>query len=58
MEITTPNVNPLTGPSASKARRKVKAADLLQGAKTVLIDLDGNEYQLQLTRSRKLILTK
>lgn len=44
--------------AGEKTLRKINAADLLKGDKAVLIELDGSEYRLQLTRSHKLILTK
>lgn len=39
-------------------QRRVKAADLLQGGRVLLIQHNGDEYRLQLTKSDKLILTK
>ncbi|MGH1438609.1 MAG: hemin uptake protein HemP [Cellvibrionaceae bacterium] len=48
--------------SLAKAPRgstpKVTATQLFQGGKTLLIQHNGDEYRLQVTRSRKLILTK
>ncbi len=38
--------------------RTLKAHDLFQGGRSVLIEHNGENYRLQLTRSHKLILTK
>ncbi|MGH1486523.1 MAG: hemin uptake protein HemP [Cellvibrionaceae bacterium] len=38
--------------------RRVKSSDLLAGDKTIIIDHAGSEYELRITRSHKLILTK
>jgi hemin uptake protein HemP len=37
---------------------KVASTELLQGGKFLLIQHNGDEYRLQLTRNNKLILTK
>lgn len=54
----TANMNTASNNAKDKALRKFNAAQLLQGDRAVLIELDGSEYRLQLTRSHKLILTK
>ncbi len=38
--------------------RTITSNDLLQGEKAILIQHNGGEYRLQMTRSKKLILTK
>lgn len=38
--------------------RTITSAELLQGEKAILIEHNGGEYRLQMTRSKKLILTK
>jgi len=44
--------------NAPNALRRVRSQDLLAGGAVVLIDHEGAEYQLRLTRQGKLILTK
>ncbi len=38
--------------------RTITSNELLQGEKAILIQHNGGEYRLQMTRSKKLILTK
>jgi hemin uptake protein HemP len=44
-------------PVASPARR-IASQRLLEGSRELVIEHDGNEYHLRLTRNDKLILTK
>lgn len=44
--------------NAPDALRRVRSQDLLAGRALVLIEHEGAEYQLRLTRQGKLILTK
>ena len=39
-------------------RRRISTADLMQGAREVIIVHEGEEYVLHITRTGKLILTK
>jgi len=50
-----PNRNPPPRPALPRALR---SAELLQGARELLIDHHGICYRLRLTRQGKLILTK
>jgi hemin uptake protein HemP len=39
-------------------RKRIKTADLMQGAREVILVHEGEEYILRITRTGKLILTK
>ena len=39
-------------------RRRISSADLMQGAREVIIVHEGEEYVLRITKTGKLILTK
>lgn len=39
-------------------RRRISTADLMQGAREVIIVYEGEECVLHITKTRKLILTK
>jgi hemin uptake protein HemP len=39
-------------------RKRIRTADLMQGAREVIIVHEGEEYILRITRTGKLILTK
>ena len=41
-----------------EAPKRVSSAELLQGARRLLILHDGTEYRLQVTKNGKLLLTK
>lgn len=45
-------------PQRTFTTRTITSAELLQGEKAILIQHNGAEYRLQMTRSKKLILTK
>jgi hemin uptake protein HemP len=45
-------------PALPVARGTLKSAELLKGARQIVILHDGQEYRLQLTKNGKLILTK
>jgi len=47
-----------TGSMAAGAVRRVNSLALLDGARELVIQHQGNEYHLRLTRNDKLILTK
>ncbi|GAP65110.1 Hemin uptake protein HemP [Mizugakiibacter sediminis] len=49
----SPSVRP-----ARAATRRIESAQLLQGARELVIEHLGGEYHLRLTRNDKLILTK
>ena len=44
--------------SAAKAPPRLSSAELLRGGASVVIEHDGVEYTLRLTRQNKLLLTK
>lgn len=43
---------------ANQAMQRISAEDLFRGATVVLIEFQGERYQLRRTRTGKLILTK
>jgi len=49
-------------PSASRVsrpqRKRITTADLMQGAREIIVFHQGEEYLLRITKSGKLILTK
>ncbi|HWU75541.1 MAG TPA: hemin uptake protein HemP [Rhodanobacter sp.] len=49
-------LQPASAPAA--ARRHVSSQSLLEGARELVIQHQGSEYHLRLTRNDKLILTK
>lgn len=49
--------NPESHPTWSE-RKRIRTADLMQGAREVIIVHEGEEYVLRITRTGKLILTK
>lgn len=50
--------NPPSPTANERPLRRLDSAKLMAGHKRVVIEHDGTEYQLQLTRQGKLILTK
>ena len=44
--------------SAPVATRRIESKNLLDGSRELVIEHQGNEYHLRLTRNDKLILTK
>ena len=56
----TPTPKPIPTPTPTPARAPLRwsVADLLKGGRIALIEHDGAEYRLQLTRQNKLLLTK
>jgi len=56
-ELTPGRVDPKNPPNVDTART-ITSADLLQGAREVLILHDEMTYRLRLTRNGKLILVK
>jgi hemin uptake protein HemP len=45
-------------PRRTFTTRTITSVELLQGENAILIQHNGGEYRLQMTRSKKLILTK
>jgi len=45
-------------PVSSPQRKRVTTADLMQGAREIIVLHQGEEYLLRITKSGKLILTK
>jgi hemin uptake protein HemP len=48
----------LSLPTLRPQRQRIRTADLMQGAREVIIVHEGEEYLLRITKSGKLILTK
>jgi hemin uptake protein HemP len=44
--------------AAAPSIRRTSSRNLLEGSRELVIEHDGNEYHLRLTRNDKLILTK
>ena len=53
-----PDAKPVPQPPPAPRRPRLRAADLLQGQREVIIEHGGEEYRLRLTRQGKLLLTK
>lgn len=51
-------IDPVRGDAAVRGGLPVDVRALLQGAREVLLDLDGELYRLRITSRQKLILTK
>ncbi|WP_448102188.1 hemin uptake protein HemP [Luteibacter jiangsuensis] len=51
-------VVPLRAAPAPAATRRVESKNLLDGSRELVIEHQGSEYHLRLTRNDKLILTK
>ena len=49
---------PKPTPTPARAPLRWSVAELLKGGRIALIEHDGAEYRLQLTRQNKLLLTK
>jgi hemin uptake protein HemP len=45
-------------PGETKAPESIHSKDLFKGQKSILIEHNGHNYRLQMTRQGKLILTK
>jgi hemin uptake protein HemP len=56
-ETTTPRSEPPRQLSGSP-RKRITTADLMQGAREVILLHEGEEYLLRITKAGKLILTK
>lgn len=52
------SLKPKTRPAPDAAVRRVSSQALLQGERELVIQHEGSEYHLRLTRNDKLILTK
>jgi hemin uptake protein HemP len=53
-----PQPNPAESHLSWSQRRRISTADLMQGAREVIIIHEGEEYVLRITKTGKLILTK
>jgi hemin uptake protein HemP len=54
-----PSLSPrLPHPARQTPARRVASTHLLEGARELVIEHEGNEYHLRVTRNDKLILTK
>ena len=53
-----PRHEPPTAPGLSPQRKRITTADLMQGAREIIVFHQGEEYLLRMTKTGKLILTK
>jgi hemin uptake protein HemP len=53
-----PQPSPAESHRSWSQRRRISTAELMQGAREVIIVHEGEEYVLRITKSGKLILTK
>jgi hemin uptake protein HemP len=53
-----PQPSPAESHLSWSQRRRISTADLMQGAREVIIIHEGEEYTLRITKTGKLILTK
>jgi hemin uptake protein HemP len=53
-----PRPTPPTGPVSYPPRQRITTADLMQGARAIIVLHQGEEYLLRITKTGKLILTK
>jgi hemin uptake protein HemP len=53
-----PRHEPPTVPVSCPPRKRIATADLMQGAREILVLHHGEEYRLRITKTGKLILTK
>jgi hemin uptake protein HemP len=53
-----PRHEPLASPVSRPQRKRITTADLMQGAREIIILHQGEEYLLRITKTGKLILTK
>jgi hemin uptake protein HemP len=51
-----PSRSPAASPVSGEPRR-IRSEDILQGAREIVIEHDGRQYQLRVTQNGKLILT-
>jgi hemin uptake protein HemP len=62
IQIMQPEIPAQPSPSGShllwSQRRRISTADLMQGAREVILVHEGEEYVLRITKTGKLILTK
>jgi len=49
---------PLVSPVSRPPRKRITTADLMQGAREIIVLHQGEEYLLRITKTGKLILTK
>lgn len=54
----TQSSEPPAPPMAPPQRKRISTADLMQGAREIILLHHGEEYLLRITKSGKLILTK
>jgi len=53
-----PRHEPPAAPVPSMQRKRITTADLMQGAREIIVLHQGEEYLLRITKTGKLILTK
>jgi hemin uptake protein HemP len=56
--FSRPALRPLQRPAVAEVPRHITSQSLLEGGREVVIQHQGGEYHLRLTRNDKLILTK
>ncbi|MEM7058142.1 MAG: hemin uptake protein HemP [Pseudomonadota bacterium] len=56
--MSLPTSQPDRNPDRPSSPPRLYSQDLLQGLRRIIIDHEGTEYTLHLTRQNKLLLTK
>jgi len=57
-QIPASRHEPSASPGACPQRKRITTADLMQGARAIIVLHQGEEYLLRITKTGKLILTK
>lgn len=57
-QTSGPRREPPASPVACPQRKRITTADLMQGARAIIVLHQGEEYLLRITKTGKLILTK
>jgi hemin uptake protein HemP len=58
VQTPRPRHEPSASPVLCPQRKRITTADLMQGAREIVVLHQGEEYLLRITKSGKLILTK
>jgi hemin uptake protein HemP len=58
IQTIAPGYKPPAAPMLRPPRKRISTADLMQGAREIIVLHHGEEYLLRITKSGKLILTK
>jgi len=54
---SAPTRSPAAAPPVPGPPRRIRSEDILLGAREIVIEHDGRQYQLRITQNGKLILT-